>query len=683
MKIESYIEGKWYGASGAGKDLFHAVNGSKVYEISSEGIHFERMLEYAKDKGGRALRQMTFHERSLRLKELALYLTEKKEAFYEISKATGATRKDSWIDIDGGIGTLFVISSKGRRELPNEKVYIDGDIEPLSREGTFIGRHICVPLEGVAVHINAFNFPCWGFLEKFSASFLAGVPSIVKPASQTAYLTESMVKSIIQSNILPEGSLQLICGGVGDLLDHMTGQDVVTFTGSAETGLKLKSHPAILRNNTRFNMEADSLNCSILGMDVKPEDEEFGLFVKEVVREMTSKTGQKCTAIRRIFVPENLQEAVIKSLKEKLSTITIGDPSLKEVRMGPLASLDQVEEVKRNVELLQKSADLVHGSFDGFKPLGQGAEQGAFFPPFLLHCQSPLDSKEAHAVEPFGPVSTVMPYKNVDEVNTLAKMGEGSLVGSLFTADDDMAREVVLGTASHHGRIMIVNKESAKESTGHGSPLPHLVHGGPGRAGGGEELGGVRSVFHYMQRTSLQGSPTTLSHVTNEWMTGAKGKEDRVHPFRKYFEELRIGETLITPRRTVSEADIVNFAGISGDYFYAHMDEIAAKDSLFEKRVAHGYFVLSAAAGLFVDPAPGPVQANYGLDNLRFIEPVGIGDTIQAKLTCMRKTRKPLRDDEKANGVVVWNVEVTNQNDEMVALYNILTLVECKERKAL
>ncbi|MDC0254012.1 phenylacetic acid degradation bifunctional protein PaaZ [Bacteriovoracales bacterium] len=683
MKLESYIEGKWFGASGKGKDLFHAVNGSKIYEISSDGVHFQRMLEYGRDVGGKNLRKMTFHERAIRLKELAKYLMENKEIFYEISKATGATRKDSWIDIEGGIGTLFVFSGKGRRELPNERIYIDGDLEPLSKGGSFIGRHVCVPLEGVAVHINAFNFPCWGMLEKFAPTFLAGMPSIVKPASNTAYLTESMVKSIIKSNILPEGSLQLICGGVGDLLDHVTGQDVVTFTGSAETGLKLKGHPAVLRNNTRFNMEADSLNCSILGPDVKPEDEEFGLFVKEVVREMTVKTGQKCTAIRRAFVPENLQEAVLDALKERLTKITIGDPSVEGVRMGPLASLGQVDEVKRSVELLQKSANLVHGSFDGLSPLGNGTEGGAFFPPFLLHCENPLSSKGAHSIEPFGPVSTVMPYKNIEEVNQLAKMGEGSLVGSLFTTSDEVAREVVLGTASYHGRIMILNKDSAKESTGHGSPLPHLVHGGPGRAGGGEEMGGVRSVFHYMQRTALQGSPTTLSHVTNEWMMGAKIKQDRVHPFKKYFEELEIGETFVTPRRTIAEADIVNFAGISGDYFYAHMDEIAAKDSLFEKRVAHGYFVVSAAAGLFVDPAPGPVQANYGLDNLRFIEPVGIGDTIQVKLTCMRKTRKPPREDEKPNGVVAWNVQVMNQNEEMVALYTILTLVECKEKKEL
>jgi oxepin-CoA hydrolase/3-oxo-5,6-dehydrosuberyl-CoA semialdehyde dehydrogenase len=680
MKLESYVEGKWFGAKGAGKNLFHAVNGAKIYEISSEGVNFQRMMEYGRDVGGGNLRKMTFHERALRLKELAKYLMENKEIFYEISKGTGATRKDSWIDIEGGIGTLFVFSSKGRRDLPNERLYIDGDMEHLSKEGSFVGRHICVPLEGVAIHINAFNFPCWAMLEKLAPTFLAGMPSIVKPASHTAYLTESMVKSIIKSNILPEGSLQLICGGVGDLLDHVTGQDVVTFTGSAETGLKLKGHPVILRNSTRFNMEADSLNCSILGLDVRPEDEEFNLFIKEVVREMTVKTGQKCTAIRRAFVPENLQEVVLKSLKEKLSKIVVGDPSVEGVRMGPLSSLDQVDEVKKNVEYLQKSAKLVHGNFEGLSPLGNETKGGAFFPPLLLHCENPFDSKEVHTIEPFGPVSTVMPYKSIEEVNKLAKMGEGSLVGSLFTKSDEVAREIVLGTASHHGRIMILNKESAKESTGHGSPLPHLVHGGPGRAGGGEEMGGTRSVFHYMQRTALQGSPTTLSHITKEWMMGAKIKEDRVHPFKKYFEELEIGETFVTPRRTISEADIVNFAGVSGDYFYAHMDELASKESLFKKRVAHGYFIVSAAAGLFVDPAVGPVQANYGLDDLRFIEPVGIGDTIQVKLTCKRKTRKPLREDEKANGIVAWNVQVLNQKEEMVALYTILTLVECKER---
>jgi oxepin-CoA hydrolase/3-oxo-5,6-dehydrosuberyl-CoA semialdehyde dehydrogenase len=679
MKIKSFAEGKWFEGNGKATEVFNAVNGEKVGEVSSRGLDFKAMLHYARNVGGPHLRKMTIHERALMLKEMAKYLMGRKAEFYQVSAATGATKTDSWIDIEGGIATFFVYSSKGRREFPNETFYVEGDMEGLSKNGTFVGRHICVPLQGAAVHINAFNFPCWGMLEKLAPTFLAGVPAIVKPASLTCYLTEKMVKAMIESKILPEGALQLICGGVGDLFDHFTEQDVVTFTGSAETGRKLKGHPTIVENSVRFNMEADSLNCSILGPDVKPDAAEFDLFVKEVVNEMTVKAGQKCTAIRRTIVPEKLADDVIAALKKRLSGIKVGDPAIEGVRMGPLAGRIQVKEVSERVTELEKAGDLVYGRPDEFEIVGGNKEKGAFLPTTLLYCDDPLNKVQPHNVEAFGPVSTVMPYSSLGEAIELAIMGRGSLVGSLFTADDSIAREVVLGVAPYHGRMMVINRDCAKESTGHGSPLPHLIHGGPGRAGGGEEMGGVRGVLHYMQRTALQGSPTTLARVCNEWMKGAEQPTERIHPFQKYFDELQIGDTLVTHRRTITETDVVNFAGVSGDFFYAHTDDIAARDSIFEKRVAHGYLVLSVAAGLFVHPAPGPVLANYGLDNLRFVQPVYIGDTIYVKLTCKKKTSKEKREDEVPQGVVEWDAEVINQNEEAVAVYTILTLVKRKE----
>jgi oxepin-CoA hydrolase / 3-oxo-5,6-dehydrosuberyl-CoA semialdehyde dehydrogenase len=530
-------------------------------------------------------------------------------------------------------------------------------------------------MEGAAIEINAFNFPVWGMLEKFSTAFLAGVPSIVKPATVTSFLTEAVAHAMVESGILPAGAFQLLCGSAGDLLDHVTCQDSVAFTGSASTGRALKTGKAMVDNSVRFNQEADSLNFSMLGMDSRPGTDEFDLFVKEVVREMTVKAGQKCTAIRRSIVPESMVEDVIKALTQRLSGVTIGDPSCEGVRMGPLAGRTQVREVGESVAKLRQAAEVVHGGFESMKVVGASAERGAFFPTLLLYDDRPFDKTAPHDVEAFGPVNTVMPYKNIDEAVELAKLGRGSLVGSLFTADPGIARTVTLGTAAYHGRLMIVDRTSAKESTGHGSPLPHLIHGGPGRAGGGEEMGGVRGVLHYMQRTAIQGSPSVLTAVTHEWTPKAEEISDRVHPFRKHFEELEIGETLHTHRRTVTESDIVNFAGISGDFFYAHMDDIAAKDSIFEKRVAHGYFVLSAAAGLFVDPAPGPVLANYGLENLRFVKPVYVGDTIQVRLTCKQKTAKEDKEGQIPQGVVHWDVEVTNQNAEPVAVYTILTLV--------
>ncbi len=676
VRLKNYACGEWVQGSGAATDLFHAVTGEKIAEASSAGLDFKAMTDHARRVGGPALRRMTFHERARMLKAMAQYLTERKDAYYQLSSATGATKADSWIDIDGGFGTLFVFASKGRREFPNETFYVDGPVEGISKGGTFVGRHICVPLEGVAVHINAFNFPVWGMLEKLAPSLLAGVPAIVKPATLTSFLTERVFQDMVAAGIFPAGAIQLICGSAGNLLDHLDAQDAVAFTGSAATGRKLKEHPAIVSNAVRFNMEADSLNCSILGPDARPGTEEFDIFVKEVTREMTSKAGQKCTAIRRTIVPEAMMGDVVAALSKRLASVTIGDPTVEGVKMGPLAGRAQVKEVRASLDAIRAGAQVVFGGGDAPTTVGADASRGAFFPITLLACDAPMRSSQPHDIEAFGPVNTVMPYASVGDAIELAKRGRGSLVGSLFTADDSVARDVVLGVAPYHGRMYVANRHSAKEATGHGSPLPHLVHGGPGRAGGGEEMGGVRGVLHYMQRTAVQGAPETIARITNEWIPGANQPSDTVHPFRKYFEELRIGETLTTHRRTVTEADVVNFAGISGDYFYAHMDDIAAKESIFERRVAHGYFVLSAAAGLFVDPAPGPVLANYGLENLRFVKPVYPGDTIQVKLTCKQKTAKETPPDGVPQGVVAWEVAVTNQDGELVATYVILTLVK-------
>ncbi len=674
-RLENYALGQWIQGTGNGTPLFHAVTGAEVGVASSEGLDFKAMLQYGRTVGGPALRTLTFHQRARILKALAQYLTARKEEYYRVSSWTGATKGDSWIDIDGGFGTLFAYASRGRRDFPDETYYVDGGPEALSKGGSFIGRHICVPMEGVAVQINAFNFPVWGMLEKFATSFLAGVPSIVKPATVTSFLTEAVAKSMVQSGLLPAGTFQLICGSAGDLLDHLDCQDSVAFTGSATTGLMLKSGRAILGHNVRFNQEADSLNFSMLGPDATPGTEEFDLFVKEVVREMTVKAGQKCTAIRRTFVPANLVGDVSAALTKRLAGVKVGDPTVEGVRMGPLAGRGQLKEVRANAEKLRAATELLFGGEGTLDVIGADPDKGAFYPTTLLYNGKPFDRTEPHDVEAFGPVNTLMPYESVGEAIELAKLGKGSLVGSLFTTRDDVTRELVLGTAAYHGRLMVVNRHSAKESTGHGSPMPHLVHGGPGRAGGGEEMGGVRGVLHYMQRTAVQGSPQTVAAVTHEWSKGADEKRDRIHPFRKYFDELEIGETLLTHRRTITESDVVSFAGISGDFFYAHMDDIEARSSLFEKRVAHGYFVLSAAAGLFVDPAPGPVLANYGLEGLRFVKPVYIGDTIRARLTCKQKTEKEDREGQVPQGVVHWDVEVTNQDDEPVAVYTILTLV--------
>lgn len=683
-KLKNYVLGEWTEGSGKGRPLTDAVTGEEIVTATTEGLDFKEILNYARNTGNPALRKMTFHERGRMLKALALHLNKIKKKFYEISYRTGATKADSWIDIDGGIGNLFIYASKGRRELPDEPFHVDGNPEILNPDGKFLGHHICVPLEGTAVHINAFNFPVWGMLEKIAVNLLAGMPAIVKPASITSYLTEAVFREIIDSKILPKGSLQLLCGSAGDILDHVGSQDVVTFTGSAETGKMLKSKENILENSVRFNMEADSLNCSILGPDATPDSDEFKLFVKEVAREMTVKAGQKCTAIRRTIIPENLTEPVIDALKTRLEKTTLGNPRNEDVRMGPLASKDQVTDVSGKIKELLNSCEVAYGSnFDDFVVVDADRKKGAFMPSTLLYCSDPFNNTEPHEVEAFGPVSTVMAYKSNEEAALLAKMGKGSLVGSVFTGDDNFAKEMALGTATQHGRLYFMNGKSAKSGTGHGSPLPHLVHGGPGRAGGGEEMGGIRGVYHYMQRTAIQGHPTTIMKITNQYVPGAEKTQDVAHPFTKTFEEINIGDSITTHKRTITEGDIVNFANLSWDHFYAHTDVTSLDNTIFEERVAHGYFIMSAAAGLFVHPGKGPVVANYGLDELRFTEPVYAGTTIYVKLTCKQKTWKELKEDDKVpTGEVKWQVEVfNNEDDELVALGTILTLVKREKKK--
>lgn len=676
MKLENYIQGKWVSGNGDGKVLFDAVSGSEIATASTGGIDFKEVLQYGREVGGPKLRKMTFHERGRMLKALALHLYEVRKKFYELSYATGATKGDSWIDIDGGIGNLFAYSSL-RKQFPNETYYVDGEAASLSKGGSFIGHHIMVPKEGVAVHINAFNFPIWGMLEKISVNLLAGVPAVVKPATLTSYLTEAMVKEIAKSGILPEGALQLLCGSGKGLLDHVESQDIVTFTGSADTGRMLKSNPRILNESVPFNMEADSLNASILGPDVEPGSEEFDLFVKEVQREMTVKCGQKCTAIRRVIVPENRIEDVQIALANRLAKTTIGDPRLEGVRMGALAGKEQVEEVRGKIRELLQHSEMVYGNLDTIELQGADAGKGAFLSPILLRNNDPLNQKGTHEIEAFGPVSTLIPYSSLDEAIELSKMGKGSLVCSIATYNDDVARDFVLGAASHHGRILILNRDCAKESTGHGSPMPLLVHGGPGRAGGGEEMGGKRGVMHYLQRTSVQGSPTTLTRVTNVYQLGGKQNETEYHLFRKHFEELQVGDTNITAKHTVTEADIANFANVSGDNFYAHVDATSLEDTIFEGRVAHGYFVLSKAAGLFVEAKKGPVLLNYGIEECRFTKPVYPGATIGVKLTVKEKVDQEKRsDDDIAKGIVKFLVEVYDETDETVAIATILTMVK-------
>jgi oxepin-CoA hydrolase/3-oxo-5,6-dehydrosuberyl-CoA semialdehyde dehydrogenase len=668
--LRSYVSGHWHTAAAEGLPLRDAVTGEEVARIASDGVDMAAALGYGRATGGSALRTLTFHERAAILKDLGLYLNKRRDELYALSYRTGATLRDSQVDIDGGIGTLLSYASKSKRELPNAKVYAEGDVEQLGKAGTFVGQHILTPLRGVVVQINAFNFPVWGPLEKFAPAFIAGVPSLVKPASQTAYLTARLVEMIVESGLLPEGSLQLVAGGVGDLLDHVGPQDLVSFTGSAATAAKLRAHPAIVRNSVRFNGEADSLNCSILGPDATSGTPDFDLFVKQVVTEMTVKAGQKCTAIRRAFVPAGALDDVRDAIAERLSKITVGNPSSEGVRMGALAGLDQREEVRRSLKSLLGTGKLAFGDPDHVDVVDADAERGAFMSPLLLTAD-PEDA-QPHEVEAFGPVSTLMGYRDVDHVVDLAARGSGSLVGSVVTADTEFARDVVLGAAAWHGRLLVLNESDAKESTGHGSPLPTLVHGGPGRAGGGEELGGLRGVLHHMQRTAVQGSPEVLAAVTGQWVAGTERNTGGTHPFRKSLAQLKIGDAVVAGPRTVTQQDIDHFAEFTGDTFYAHTDPVAAaRNELFGGIVAHGYLVVSFAAGLFVSPEPGPVLANYGLENLRFLAPVYPGDELTVTLTA--KTITPRVD--KDYGEVRWDAVVTKQDESVAAQYDVLTLV--------
>jgi oxepin-CoA hydrolase/3-oxo-5,6-dehydrosuberyl-CoA semialdehyde dehydrogenase len=692
-KLENYISGHWVTGDGDGQLVYNAVTGDPLAAATTQGLDFKQITDYARNVGNPALRKMTFHQRGNMLKALALHLRTHLDKFYAVSYKTGATRADSWVDIEGGIGNLFANASL-RRKFPDEVFCIDGESHNLSKHNTFMGTHILVPKEGVAIHINAFNFPVWGMLEKIAVNLLAGMPAIVKPATITSYLTEAVVKEIIASGILPEGALQLICGSAGDLLDHAGSQDVITFTGSASTGLMLKSNPNLLREAVPFNMEADSLNCIVLGKEVNPGEAEWDIFIKEVRKEMTLKAGQRCTGIRRIFVPVNKMEDLWKAIGSSLSQTTIGNPLNEKVRMGSLAGQSQRKEVKEQVQKLLASSQIVYGSLDSVEVIDADAGKGAFMSPILLMNEKPFDAREAHEVEAFGPVSTIMPYKNMEEAIALSKLGKGSLCTTIVTADHKEARQYVIGAATHHGRILVLNNECAKESTGHGSPLPLLVHGGPGRAGGGEEMGGLRGVKHYLQRTALQGSPTTITAITNVYQPNAAGKDPGKHPFKKYFEELQIGDQLITEKRVITSGDIDKFADLSGDHFYAHIKTTDFTGTMFEQQVAHGYFIMSVAAGLFVDSyEKNPVLLNYGIDELRFTKPVYPGAKIQVRFTCKEKLpndkrviEKPedfKRGDDIDKGIVKWLVEMLDGTEEpIVGIATILTMVEKKEQQA-
>ena len=699
MKLQNYALGKFIEGKEDGQTLYNAITGDVFATASSKGLNFEEMMHYARKIGGPALRKLTFHERGRMLKALALHLQSKKEIFYSVSWATGATRTDSWIDIEGGIGNLFTYASL-RKQFPDEPFCLDGEAAKLSKNGTFIGHHICVPKEGVAIHINAFNFPVWGMLEKIAVNFLAGVPAIVKPATVTSFLTEAVVKEIAASKILPDGALQLICGSANGILDFVESQDIVTFTGSASTGMMLKAHPRLIQHAVPFNMEADSLNCCVLGSDAIPSTAEFDVFIKEVQKEITIKAGQKCTAVRRIIVPENLVEDVQIALGKRLAQTLIGDPQTEGVRMGSLAGKSQQREVVEKVMQLAKTQEIIYGDLERFEVVaGADKSKGAFMSPILFLNKDPFKNQDCHNIEAFGPVSTIMPYKTIQEAIDLAKLGKGSLVCSIVTGNDKIAKEFVIGAACMHGRILVLNADCAKESTGHGSPMPMLTHGGPGRAGGGEEMGGMRGVFHYLQRTAIQGSPTTITNITNQYQIGAKQIDTGTHPFRKYFEELQIGETLITKTHTVQESDLVNFAELSGDKFYAHLEPNSLDGTIFKRTVAHGYFVLSRAAGLFVDPPKGPVLLNYGIDECRFTKPIYPGMTIGVRFTCKEKVTndKPLAaadGKEIKVGIVKWVVDIYDASSEeirkkydvdvsmgdTVGIATILTMVQKKEQ---
>lgn len=675
FQVKNYVLGQWVSGEGSEMNVYNALTGDKIGEVSSAGLDFNEILQYGRSIGGQKLRKMTFQERGRMLKALALYLMERKDSYYAISHLTGATKVDSWIDIEGGIGNLFANASL-RRQFPDLPYYVDGVAAPLSKGGTFIGHHIMVPKQGVAVHINAFNFPIWGMLEKIAVNLMAGVPAVVKPSEYTSFVTEAVVKDIIASGILPEGSLQLVSGLGRGILDHVDLEDTVTFTGSAHTGKVLKALPQFSQKSIPFNLEADSLNATVLGKHAVPGTPEFDLFIKETVKEITIKAGQKCTAVRRILVPDNLLDDVQKQIVARLASTKIGDPSMEGVRMGALATQTQVERVRENVLKLAQTQEIVYGNPQSVDVIGDNCVGGAFFSPILFVNNDPFHKTDVHEIEAFGPVSTIMPYKNIDDAIELARMGKGSLVSSIVTPDNQEATEYVVGAASMHGRILVLNSECAKESTGHGSPMPLLTHGGPGRAGGGEEMGGKRGVLHYLQRTAIQGHPTTITAITQQFQVGAAMPEANPHVFRKHFEELVIGETVFTHKHTVSDADIVNFANVSGDNFYAHMDATSLEGTIFERRVAHGYFVLSKAAGLFVDPKKGPVLLNYGIEEARFTKPVYPGATIGVRFTVKEKIDQEKRsEDDIAKGIVKFLVDVYDETGETVAIATILTMV--------
>ena len=678
-KYENYALGNWVSGNGNETVLHNAITGAEIGTVSS-GLDFPSMMEYARNIGGPALRKLTFQQRGLMLKKLALHLHSVKSKFYPVSFLTGATKIDSWIDIEGGIGNLFANASL-RRQFPDQYFHVEGSAAPLSKNGTFIGHHILVPKQGVAIHINAFNFPIWGMLEKIAVNLMAGVPAIVKAATLTSFLTESMVREIIESGILPKGSLQLICGSARGILDYVESEDVVTFTGSAETGKMLKSNQRLIEKAVPFNMEADSLNCSVLGEDAVPGTPEFDIFIKEVQKEMTVKAGQKCTAVRRVIVPEKLIEDVQIALGKRLSSTTIGDPSVEGVRMGSLAGKSQKKEVLENINKLSKSQDIVFGNEESFEVVGANKDKGAFVSPFLFLNSNPFKSLDCHDIEVFGPVATIMPYKDVNEAIKLARLGKGSLVCSLVTNDMKLAEQFVLGASSMHGRILVLNESCAKESTGHGSPMPLLTHGGPGRAGGGEEMGGIRGIKHYMQRTAIQGHPSTVTAITKQYQIGAKQNIDGPHVFRKYFEEIQIGDTVITEKHLVTLDNIEEFAELSGDKFYAHMDENSLDGTIFTERVAHGYFIMSKAAGLFVDPPKGPVLLNYGIDECRFTKPVYPGMTIGVRFTAKEKITQEKKDENDiAKGIVKFLVDVYDDENDTVMLATILTMVKMKNQ---
>ena len=678
QRTPNYALGRWQTPDATDYHTAHAITGAAVAEVGSGGLDFAAMLDYARTTGGPALRKLTFHERGRMLKRLALHLHAIRKKYYPLSYQTGATKADSWVDIDGGIGTLFAYASL-RKQFPDQAFAIDGDPVKLSQEGSFAGHHILTPKRGVAVHINAFNFPIWGMLEKISVNLLAGMPAVVKASEITSFLTQAMVRDIIDGGFLPEGALQLVCGSGEGILDSVMSQDVVTFTGSASTGRKLRAHPRVLEESVPFTLEADSLNAAVLGPDAVPGTREFDLFVREVRREMTTKTGQKCTAIRRVVVPKNLVEDVQYALSAQLQKTTIGDPRAEGVRMGALVSQGQRERVRASIARLEANGELLYGGSTDFEVVGATADKGAFLQPTLLLNERPFEQTDTHTVEAFGPVCTLLPYEGIDEAIEIVNLGKGSLVSTIATNDAQVARDYVYGSAAYHGRILILNEAASHESTGHGSPLPGLVHGGPGRAGGGEEMGGTRGVKHYMQRTALQGHPTMLTEILHQYQPGAAQPEDRVHPFRKYFEELEVGETLVTARHTVTDADITNFANVSGDHFYAHVDATSLEGTIFEQRVAHGYYILAKAAGLFVEAKKGPVLLNYGIDNCRFTKPVYPGTTIGVTLTVLDKTEQEQREEEDyRKGIVRWRVEAIDQEGETVMLATILTMVKLR-----